>query len=73
MTDENDFDFQKVMSGFSGAFFGAIIGAIVGVLIYLALSLLKVGIGITPKLAIIGLCIVVGMLVFARYEVKKHP
>jgi|GEM_PF-5894471 len=73
MTNDNDFDFQKVMSGFSGAFFGAIIGAIIGVLIYLVFNLLNVGIGITAKLAIVGLCIVICMLLFARYEVKKHP
>jgi ABC-type lipoprotein release transport system permease subunit len=66
------FDFQGFMSGFGGAFFGAIIGAIIGIAIALALGFLNSSIGNTVKLAIIGTCIVVGTVVLAIHEFKKH-
>ncbi|BAI61343.1 hypothetical protein MCP_1271 [Methanocella paludicola SANAE] len=68
----DDFDYQGFMSSFGGAFFGAIIGAIIGILILVALNLLNAGIGNVAKLAIIGACTIVGMVLLAIHEFKKH-
>jgi predicted ABC-type sugar transport system permease subunit len=68
----DDFDFQKLMTVFGGAFFGAVIGAFIGIVIALGLSLLNVSTGNVAKLAIIGLCIVIGMVLLAIHEFKKH-
>lgn len=68
----DDFDFQRLMTGFGGAFFGAVIGAFIGMLIIVALRLLNIGIGNIAKFAILGVCIVAGMVLLAIREVKKH-
>jgi hypothetical protein len=70
MTD--GYDFQGFMSSVGGAFFGAIIGAIIGILILIILSLINVGIDNMAKLAIVGVCIIVGMVLLAIHEYKKH-
>ena len=51
-------------------FYGAIIGAIIGVLIDLTLNLLNVAIGNMTKLAIVVVCIVLGMVLLAIHNVK---
>jgi hypothetical protein len=66
------FDFQRLMTGFGGAFFGAVIGAFIGILIVVALILLNVGISNMAKLAIVGVCLLAGMVLLAIHEIKKH-
>lgn len=68
----DDFDFQRLMTGFGGAFFGAVIGAFIGILIVIALFIFNVGISNIAKLAIVGVCIVAGMVLLAIHEIRKH-
>jgi hypothetical protein len=68
----DNFDFQRLMTGFGGAFFGAVIGAFIGILTVIALILLNVGISNTAKLAVVGVCTVAGMVLLAIHEIKKH-
>ncbi len=68
----DDFDFQRLMSSFGGAFFGAIIGGIIGVIIYAILSLLNIGIDSTIKLAIVAACIILGIALLAVREYNLH-
>jgi len=68
----DDFDFQRLMSSFGGAFFGAIIGGIVGVILYVILSLLTPGIDNTIKLVIVAACIILGIVLLAIREYTEH-
>jgi ATP/ADP translocase len=67
----DDFYFKGLI-GFWEALFGSVIGAVIGILIDIALSLLNVGIGNMIKLVIIGVCIVVGMWLFAVHKLIKQ-
>jgi len=69
---DDHYDFQGFMSSVGGAFFGAVIGAIIGILIVITLGFINVGMGITAKLAIVGVCMVVGAALLAVHEFKKQ-